>query len=308
VRTVAFAKMTPFTYRAYATAPIAVDGYDPAPDEQPAADYNEIGPGYLATLGIPLVEGREFTLADNETAPPVAVVNEAMVERYWHGRDPVGSQFQVKGRWARVVGIAKMSKNRSLREEPTPFFYLAMRQNTYGVNFFIRSSLPQDEMTRAIVREIHSIDSNLAPGEVITMQEQVDRTTAIQRVAVLMLGVFGGLALVLAAIGLYGVMSYTVSQRTRELGLRMALGADAGDLMRLVISNGFLLVATGVVFGAVASVALTRLIGNLLYKVSPRDLSTFGIAIAVMAIASLLACFVPARRATRTDAMQALRG
>jgi ABC-type antimicrobial peptide transport system permease subunit len=207
-----------------------------------------------------------------------------------------------------VVGVTKTTKNRSLREEPTPFFYLAMRQNTYGVNFFVRASLSQDEMTRALVREIHSIDSNLAPGEVITMEEQVARTMAIQRVAVLMLGVFGGLALLLAAIGLYGVMSYTVSQRTRELGLRMALGADAGDLVRLVMSNGFLLMATGVVFGAVASVALTRLIGNLLYKVSPRDPSVFGIAIAVMAFATLVACFVPARRATRTDALQALRG
>jgi predicted permease len=308
VLSVAFSKMTPFTYRSNATGPIAVDGYNPAPDEQPAADYNEVGPGYFATLAIPLTEGREFTLADNETTAPVAVVNEAMAQRYWHGRDPVGSQFQVKGRWTRVVGIAKTTKYRSLREEPAPFFYLAARQNTYGVNFFVRTSLSHDETARALVREIHALDANLAPGEVITMQEQVDRTTAIQRMAVLMLGVFGGLALLLAAIGLYGVMAYTVSQRTRELGLRMALGADTGDLVRLVMSNGLALMAGGVVFGAVASLALTRLIGNLLYKVSPRDPATFGIAIVVMAAASLLACFAPALRATKTDPLLTLRG
>jgi predicted permease len=307
VESVAWARATPFSYVGYSSAPIAVDGYEAAPDELPTADYNEVGPGYLATMGIPLVSGREFTRADDEQAPPYAVVNEAMAAQYWHGRDPVGSRVQVKGRWMQVVGVAKMSKYRNLTETPKPLFYVPMRQNSEGQNLNIRAALGPAAMTKALVREIHALDANLAPGEVITMQEQVDRTTAVQRIAVMMLGVFGGLALFLAAIGLYGVMSYTVSQSTRELGLRMALGADASNLLRLVMSQGLALTAGGVALGAVAALGLTRLIGNLLYKVSPRDPLAFGTGFAVMAIASLAACFLPAWRATRTDPVRALR-
>jgi predicted permease len=307
VESVAWARATPFSYVGYSSAPIAVDGYEAAPDELPTADYNEVGPGYLATMGIPLVSGREFTRADDEQAPLYAVVNEAMAAQYWHGRDPVGSRVQVKGRWMQVVGVAKMSKYRNLTETPKPLFYVPMRQNSEGQNLNIRAALGPAAMTKALVREIHALDANLAPGEVITMQEQVDRTTAVQRIAVVMLGVFGGLALFLAAIGLYGVMSYTVSKSTRELGLRMALGADASNLLRLVMSQGLALTAGGVALGAVAALGLTRLIGNLLYKVSPRDPLAFGTAFAVMAIASLAACFLPAWRATRTDPVRALR-
>jgi macrolide transport system ATP-binding/permease protein len=307
VQSVAFARVTPFSYTGYSSAPIAVDGYVTAPDEDPTLDYNEVGPGYFATMGIPLVEGREFTRADNETAPLAAVVNEFMAAKYWRGRSPVGSRLQVKGRWMQVVGIAKMSKYRNLAEARKPFFYVAMRQNINGQNLNIRTSLGPDAMTKGLVREIHVLDANLAPGEVITMQEQVDRTTAVQRVAVTMLGVFGGLALLLAAIGLYGVMSYTVSQRSRELGLRMALGASTSNLLGLVLSHGLALTAGGAVLGAAAALSLTRLMGNLLYNVSPRDPLAFGSAFVVMAIAALAACFLPAWRAARTDPVRALR-
>src|SRR5205807_2137781 len=170
-----------------------------------------------------------------------------------------------------------------------------------------RTSLGPQAVTRALVREIHSLDANLAPGEVITMQEQVDRTTAVQRIAVMMLGVFGGLALLLATIGLYGVLSYTVSQRTRELGLRMALGAGTSNLLGLVMSHGLALAASGVVLGTVAALSLTRLMGNLLYKVSPRDPLAFGLAFLIMIIVALMACFLPAWRATRIDPVRALR-
>jgi predicted permease len=307
VQSAAFVRMMPFSYTSSASAPIAVEGYETARDEQPTADYNVVGPGYFATMGIPLVAGREFTRADNETAPLVAVVNEAMATQYWRGRDAVGSRLQVSGRWVRVVGIAKMSKYANLTEAPKPFFSLAMRQNTNGANLIIRSSLGPAAITRALVREIHALDPNLAPGEVITMQQQVDRTTAVQRIAVMMLAVFGGLALLLAAIGLYGVMSYTVSQRTRELGLRMALGAERSHLLRLVLSHGLSLTAGGVVLGAAAALGMTRLMGDLLYKVSPRDPLAFGLALVVMAIAALAACFLPAWRATRIDPVRALR-
>ncbi len=304
---VAFARVTPFGYIGYSSAPIAVDGYVTAPDEDPTVEYNEVGPGYFATMGIPLVEGREFTRADKETAPLVAVVNQAMAAKYWRGRSPVGSRVQVKGRWMQVVGVARMSKYRNLAEAPKPFFYVALRQNANGLNLNIRTSLAPETMTKALVREIHALDANLAPGEVITMQEQVDRTTAVQRVAVTMLGVFAGLALLLAAIGLYGVMSYTVSQRTQELALRMALGAGTPDLLRLVLSHGLALTAGGVVLGAAAALSLTHLMGTLLYNVSPRDPLAFGSAFVVLAIATLAACFLPAYRAASTDPVRALR-
>ncbi len=307
VQSAAFARLVPFSYGSYSSAPIAVDGYQAAPDEQPTVDYNEVGPAYFATMGIPLVSGREFTRADNEAAPPVAVVNEAMVAQYWRGHDPAGQRLQVKGRWIQVVGVARMSKYRNLVETSKPFFYVPLRQGPLGQALQIRTALGAGAMARALVREIHALDPDLAPAEIITMQEQVDRTTAVQRIATTMLTVFGGLALLLAAIGLYGVMSYTVSQSTPELGLRMALGANPSDLLRLVMSHGVTLTGGGVLLGAGAALGLTRLMGNLLYHVSPRDPLAFGSALVVMAVASLAACLLPAWRATRTDPVRALR-
>ena len=307
VQSAAFARITPFSYRSYSTAQIAVDGYEAAPDEQPTVDYNEVGSGYFATMGIPLVAGRDFTRADNEAGPPVAIINEAMAAQFWGRRDPVGSRVQVNGRWLQVVGIAKMSKYRNLIETPPPFFYVPIRQSSLGQSLHIRTPLGPETMAKVLVREIHALDANLAPGEVITMQEQVDRTTAAQRIAVSMLAVFGSLALLLAAIGLYGVMSYTVSQSTRELGLRMALGASVSSLLRLVMSQGLALTALGVFVGAAAALTMARLIGNLPYKVSPNDPLSYGAALVVMTMASIAACLLPAWRATRTDPLRALR-
>ena len=258
-------------------------------------------------MGIPLVSGREFTRADNETAPLVAVVNEAMTAEYWRGEDPVGMRVQVKGRWMRVVGVAKNSKYRSLMEAPKPFLYVPMRQNALGQSLQIRTSLGTEALAGALASEVQNIDANVAPVEVITMREQVDRMIWPRRASVILLEIFGGLALVLATIGLYGVMSYAVTQRRRELGLRMALGATALDVLRLVISRGLVLAAGGVVLGAGAALGLTRLMGDLLYKVSPRDPLVFGTALVVIVIASLAACLLPAWRATRIDPVRALK-
>jgi predicted permease len=308
VQSVAFARGTPFSYRDYSSAPIAVEGYETAPGEQPTVSYHEVGPGYLATMGIPLLSGREFTRADNETAPPVAVVNEAMAAQFWRGENPVGKRLQVKNRWLQVVGVAKNSKYRTLIETPKPFFYVAMRQDVAaGQSIEIRTPLPPSKMITVLTREVKALDPNLAPSELITMREQVDRMSWTQRAAVILLFIFGGMALALAAIGLYGVMSYAVSQSTRELGLRMALGAEASDLLRLVMSRGFALTAGGIMVGAGAALLLTRLMGDLLYKVSPRDPEAFIMAFLIMTIASLAACLLPAWRATRTDPLRALR-
>ena len=308
VESAVFARATPLGYGSYSESPIAVDGYQPPPEEQPTVEYNEVGPDYFVTMGIPLVSGREFTRADDEKAALVAVVNETMAGRYWRGKDPIGERVQVKGRWMRVVGVAKDSKYRSVRETPKPFFYVPWRQNfSVGGGLYVRTPLSPETMATALAREVHALDGNLAPYEMITMQEQVDRSTSPQKVAVTLVGVLGGLALLLAAIGLYGVMSYAVSQSARELGLRMALGADASNVWRLVMSRGLALIAVGVLIGAAAALGLTRLMGNLLYKVSPRDPLAFGAAFAVMTVAAVAACFLPALRATRTDPARALR-
>jgi len=308
VESVAFARMTPLSYGSFSSTPIAVEGYQPTPEEQPTVQYNEVGPDYFRTMGIPLVSGREFTRADDGKAALVAVVNETMAAHYWRDRSPIGERVQVKGRWMQVVGVAKDSKYQSVREAPNPFFYVSRRQNfSRGGGLHIRTPMSPETMATVLGREVHALDPDLALYEVITLQEQVDRSTSPQQVAVTLVGVLGGLALLLAAIGLYGVMSYTVSQSTRELGLRMALGAGASNLLRLVMKRGLALTAGGVALGAAVALGLTRLLGNLLYNVSPRDPLAFGSAFLVMTIAALAACFLPAWRATRTDPVQALR-
>jgi predicted permease len=309
VESAAFSRITPFSYRTYATAPIAVDGYAAPPDQQPTADYNEIGPGFLSTMGIPLVAGREFTRADNETAPLAAVVDETMAAQFWGDADPVGRRVQVKGRWMQIVGVARNARYRNLLERPAPFFYVALRQNFSATTALqIRTTQGPAALAPSLLREIRALDANVAPSELITMQEQVERTTAPQRISVTILVVFGGLAVVLAAIGLYGVMAATVSQSSRELALRMALGARASDLLGLVLAKGLALTAGGLVLGSIAALQTTRLLGYLLYKVSPHDPIAFGSAFGVIVIAALVACLVPAWRATRADPLAALRG
>ena len=308
VESAALARLTPLGYGSFSSAPIVVDGYQPPPDERPSLDYNQVGPGYFATMGIPLGSGREFTRADNETAAPVAIVNETMAARYWPDKNPIGERLQVKDKWLRIVGVAKTSKYYSMREMPKPFFYVPLRQNfSVGAALNIRTKLRPQIMAGALSRELKAMDANLALYEVISLQEQLDRSTSAQKVAVTLTGVLAGLALVLAAIGLYGVMSYTVSQSTRELGLRMALGARTPELFRLVISRGLALTAGGILLGAAGALGLTRLLGYLLYKVSPRDPLAFGSAFLTLMVVSMIACFLPAWRATRVDPIVALR-
>jgi predicted permease len=309
IDSVAFSRMTPFSYRTYSSAAVAVDGYEPPPDQQPTAEYNEIGPGFLATLGIPLLSGREFTRADTEASPLTAIVDETMATQFWRGADPIGRRVRINGRWRQVVGVARAAKYHNLLETRKPFFYVPLRQ-TFAPTaaLHIRTTQRPGTIAPALVREIHALDANVAPGELITMREQVDRTTASQRIAVTILVVFGCLALVLATIGLYGVMAATVSQSTRELALRRALGASPGNVVRLVLSKGLLLTTIGVAIGSLAAFELTRLLGYLLYGVSPHDPAAFVSAIVAVIGAAFLACIVPAWRATRTDPIHALRG
>ncbi|PYL75712.1 MAG: permease, partial [Verrucomicrobia bacterium] len=308
VQSATLARVRPFSYAVYSSAPLEIEGYQPPRNEQVAADYNQVGEGYFATIGIPIIAGREFSRTDDENAPPVAIVNETMAAKYWPGKDAVGERLKVKDKWMEVVGVAKNANYRTKLEQPTPFFYVPVRQNFFVQNgFIIRTGQTAAAIMNALARELHALDSNLAPVDTISLQEQVDRMSYTQQLAVSLLAIFGGMALFLAAIGLYAVMSYSVSQSTRELGLRMALGASADDVLRLIFSRGLRLTTIGLIIGAIAALLLTRLMENLLYKVSPRDPIAFSSALIILILVTLLACFLPARRATRIDPVRALR-
>jgi len=308
IESVALSRVTPFSYRTYPSAPIAVDGYDAPRDQQPTVDYNEISPAFLSTMGIPVVSGREFTGADDETALAVAIVDQTIASRFFQGVDPVGRRIQLRGKWLQIVGVARNAKYRNLLEAPRPFLYVPLRQSFSAVvALHIRTSQRPETLAPTLVREIHALDPNVAPLELISMREQVVRTTAPQRIGVTILVVFATLAVGLAAIGLYGVIAATVSQRARELALRLALGADAADLLRLVMSRSVVLTTLGIAVGLAVALQVTRLLGYLLYNVSPWDPLAFGFALAVIALASIVACLVPAWRVTRTDPVLALR-
>src|SRR6266567_161917 len=253
VESAALTRVIPFSYNVFSSAPIEIDGYQPPPNEQPTVEYVEVTEDYFTTLGIPIVSGREFMRTDNENMPPVAIINETMAAKYWPGKNPVGQRLKSKDRWLQIVGITKNSNYRSKTETPVPFFYVPLRQNfRVQNNLLIRTPETPGAMMKTIAREVHALDSNLAPLITERLQDQIDEISYSQRLAVTLVALFGAMALFLAAIGLYAVMSYCVSQGTRELGLRMALGAGVTDLLRLVMSRGLFLTAGGVMLGAVA--------------------------------------------------------
>ena len=308
VQSAVFARGIPYSYRGFTSVPIATDGNQLPAEQLPVIDSNEVGPGYLATMGIPVLEGREFTRSDNETAAPVAVVNQAMAQQLWQGQDPVGRRIRVKDRWLQVVGLARNARFSRFTETPTPFFYIPLRQSTtIGPALYIRTALAPQTLTESLVSQIHNSDPDLGVDEVITMREQLERTFAPQRFALLVISLFATMAVGLAMVGLYGVLSYTVSQGRREFGLRMALGASPSNLLRLVLSHGLILCAIGVALGFAVAISTSRLLGYLLYHTSPRDPLPFAAAAVVMAITALAASLIPAWRASRTDPLDALR-
>lgn len=311
VESAVWEKSRPFSYVGYLSAPIVVDGYEPRSDEQPRVEYNPVGPGYFATMGIPILSGREFTRIDNETTYPAVIVNQLMVQKYWHGVDPVGKRVQLGGQSMLVVGVAKDSKYSSFVEFPQPFLYVCAGQvPLVNADLVIRTNQSSGTVSSELLRAVRSLDSGLGMGEVVPMREHMNRTAlASQQIVVALLTIFAAMALSLAAVGLYGVMSYSVSQSKREIGLRMALGAGASHLFRVVMSHGLALSFGGIVLGSISAFALTRFIaiGSLLYEVNPLDPGAFVLASLVMILISVAACLLPAWKASRTNPVQALR-
>ncbi|HEX9918310.1 MAG TPA: ABC transporter permease [Pyrinomonadaceae bacterium] len=287
-----------------------IEGYQPRPNEDTELNTNIVSPNYFKTLGIPLVNGRDFGTADTAKAPGVVVINEEFARRYFPGENPLGKRLRTdsEGPYLEVVGVAKNAKYRGLREEPLPFFYTPLAQGAQSsMTLFVRTDGDPLAVLPSVRSELKSLDKNLTLFQVNTLSAHLDEALSSDRMIAVLLGVFGVAALLLAAVGLYGVMSYAVARRTHEIGVRMALGAQAGDIIKLVLWQGMVLLLVGGVVGLAASYALTRLMSSLLYGISATDPLTFAGITLLMACVALLACYLPARRATKVDPMVALR-
>jgi predicted permease len=288
---------------------VSVEGYAPGRDEQMMIHRATVPPGYFKLLGIPLLEGRDFNEADGSGAPIVVIVNQTFAERYFDGRDPIGRKVNIEGNPATVVGVVKNTKYHTPMEEPIPFFYIPFRQwFRPGLNFAVFVKTQGDPMRTlpALRREALALN----PDAVFTMQSLSEATTRslyAQKVAATLLGVVGMVSLLLAAIGLYSVMSYAVNQRTQEMGIRMALGAQPASVLGLVLMEGMKLTAPGVLAGIAAALAAARLVSGMLVTVDANDHFTFAASTAFLVLIAALAAFIPARRATRVDPMTALR-
>jgi putative ABC transport system permease protein len=298
-----------------------IPGYTPPPNEGTPLDWQIASADYFRSLGIPLRAGRFVTDADRETTEPVMLINEAAAKKYWAGRNPVGLRMRVNSSadsvWRTVIGIVGDVHHRGLSEAARPemywpqaqVFYTAPDSETIGGTMVITIRTAGDPMALAAParRVVAAIDGGLAVSDVRTLDDIVSRSIAAPRFTATLIGVFAALALVLAAVGIYGVVAYVVAQRTAELGIRVALGAKAGDVLRLVVGQGMQPVMIGLASGLVGALLLSRVIARLLYGIAPTDVPTYLAVSAVLGGVALLACWLPARRAARVDPMIALR-
>jgi putative ABC transport system permease protein len=298
--------------------PIELEGRHEAPAGGEFRMYrHRVTPGFFSTLGIPLVKGRDFTVDDHAKAPGVAIISETMARRYWPNEDPIGKRLREDNRgapntspWVSIVGVVGEVKYRGLPQNPNadPDVYFPLAQAPVG-NLFLaaRSGVDPNSLVAAVRGVLQQLDPNLPAYEVTTMAEQVTNQTTRSRFSAWLLGVFGAIALALAAIGIYSVMAYAVEQRSREIGVRVALGARAADVLKMVIGQGMRMALLGVALGLGAALALTQLMKRLLFGVGAADPLTYGAIALLLTLVALLACYVPARRATKVDPLVAIR-
>ena len=284
----------------------------PGSDQDPLAGIYWATPDYFPTLGIRLLDGRNFTRHDRVGQPKVALVNEAAARALWPNDTPLGKTIAVgQGGFqdgATVVGVVSNVRSGSIELAPRPDVYIPVSQSHQPrMRLFVRSDLDRGSLVRAITREVRALDPNLPLSEIKSLEEWVGDAMWRTRVGMWLLSAFAALALLLTAIGIFGVMAQTVMQRTPEIGIRMALGAQRRDVLSLVLGQAALLTGAGLAVGVGSALALTRLMSTLLYGVPPHDPLTFAAVVAILTLVALAACYIPARRATRIDTVVALR-
>ena len=321
VSAAALGKCVPGVYAPSATLIFGDRPNDPL--NVPTAEACWISSDFFKAIGARLIKGRFFSVRDDVKSPPIVIVNQALAESHWPGQDPIGKKIGVDyvgagrnttgaPRFREVVGIVANVKQKGLDLPVEPALYTPYLQDETnhafaGFNLFIRTSGPATSFAGTVRALVHSLRSDQPVDVIQTVNDALFRTLAPRRLSLLLVGSFAGLALLLSAIGIFGMIAYAVSQRTHEFGLRMALGAQRQDVLQLVLGDGFKIVATGVVVGLGASFALTRFMRSLLYAVGPNDPLTFAVIAVLFALVALAACYIPPRRAMRVDPLVALR-
>ncbi len=270
---------------------------------------DDIAPNFFETLRIPLIEGRVFTGSDRDNTALVAIANQAMVKQFWPNEDPIGKRFHFFGEplLREIVGVVGNTVVNQIGEEPQPLAYLPITQDySPAVTLQVHTTSRPEAVLGGVRKQVQALDPNLALTNVQTIKETIDQALWAPRMGAALLTAFGALALILALVGVYGVLSYSVTQQTREIGIRVALGARSGEVMRLIVGQGFRLAASGLVLGLLGALLLTRLLSSLLFGIDPHDPLTFAAVSSLLAGAAILACYIPARRATKVDPIVAL--
>jgi putative ABC transport system permease protein len=288
---------------------------EPPPGQRPTADIARVTPDYFQVMGVRVLQGRSFDARDRSGAPAVAVIDDTFARAHWAGESPLGKRVRFGGpedsneAWMEIVGVVAHVKNYGVDEDSRAEMYLPYLQSSAGssLNLVVHSAGHPESLAAALRRAVAAADPELPAYSVRTLEELVADRTAQRRLATVLIGVFAGVALLLAAVGIYGVMSYAVSQRTQEIGIRMALGAEGNDILRMVLRHGTAMAGAGVAIGLLAAFGLARLIASQLFETSAADPPTFAVVPLLLGTVAVLACYLPARRATRVDPMVALR-
>jgi predicted permease len=307
VQSVTVADFSPLSFTIHSDD-VLPEGYVPRPHEMMEIDRGRVGPDYLATIRTPLLAGRDFTLQDDAKAERVAIVNKALVDRYWPGQNAIGKRIEMDGNWSRVVGVAANGKYRRMVYENAPLILVPLLQeNTTQQILHVRTNGDPQAMVPAVERAVHDMNPDLAVYNSTSMRDSMLVGSAFERIAVALAGSFGMLALLLSAVGIYGVVAYSTRQRTHEIGIRMALGAAQSDVFKQVLGQGLRLALAGLGVGLVVSLVFTRLLRGMLFGVGANDWFTFAVVPVVLLLVTMCACYLPARRAALVEPMQALR-